>query len=135
MSASDFGTVSMRRWLHACTYEFLTTVTKVVVHRVCKDVILSSSVLYGDIRCGKVNEGCFSVTNVCSAVIPLLLTVKKTVPNQWPSACSVNNSDKMLRSGDGSAADKNFPHETTTFSVNGALRTLGDHACKNFLSM
>ena len=35
------------------------------------------------------------VTTVCSTVIPLLLTVKKTMSNQSPSACSVNNSDEM----------------------------------------
>ena len=27
-------------------------------------------------------------------VILLLLTVKKTVSSQWPSACSVNNADE-----------------------------------------
>ena len=32
ISTSDFGTLSMRRQLHTCTYEFLSRVTEDVVH-------------------------------------------------------------------------------------------------------
>ena len=39
LSASDFGTTSMRRRFCACTYEFLSTVTEGVVHGVHKVVI------------------------------------------------------------------------------------------------
>ena len=42
ISASEFGTMSMRRQFRACTYEFLTTATKGVVHGVHKVVIQSS---------------------------------------------------------------------------------------------
>ena len=38
ISASKFGTVSIRRRFHAYAYEFLTTVTEGVVHVVCKVV-------------------------------------------------------------------------------------------------
>ena len=34
ISASDFGTMSMRSRFHKCAYEFLTIVTKCVVHGV-----------------------------------------------------------------------------------------------------
>ena len=42
ISTSDFGTVGMVRQFRACAYEFLTTVTKGVVHGVNKVVIRSS---------------------------------------------------------------------------------------------
>ena len=42
ISASEFGTVSMRRSFRACAYEFLNTVTEGVVHSVHKVVIRSS---------------------------------------------------------------------------------------------
>ena len=48
--------------------------------------------------------------NVCSTVILLLLAVKK-LSNQWPSGCSINNSDKMGQPGGGggvSTIEKNF---------------------------
>ena len=53
----------------------------------------------------EVNGGCFSVTNGCSTVTLLLLMVKN---RQWLFACSLNNSDKMERRGDGFTAQKNF---------------------------
>ena len=54
ISASDFGTVSMRRRFRPCAYEFLTMVTKGVVHCVHKVVIQSS---FGLIRRHKVSYG------------------------------------------------------------------------------
>ena len=42
ISAFDFRIMAMYRWFCACTYEFLTMVTKGVVHRVHKVVIRSS---------------------------------------------------------------------------------------------
>ena len=46
-SASDFRAVSMRRRFHACAYEFLTTVSKSVVHDVHNVVIqLYSGVIW-----------------------------------------------------------------------------------------
>ena len=54
ISASDFGTISMRRQFLARTYEFLTMVTEGVVHSVCKVVIRSS---FGVIQRHKVSEG------------------------------------------------------------------------------
>ena len=40
----------------------------------------------------------------------------KTVSNQWPSACSVDNSDEMGWPGGGSAAGKNFSPWDRPFS-------------------
>ena len=57
------------------------------------------------------------MTKACSTLIRLLLTVKKTVSNQWLSACSVNNLDKMGRPEGGPTAEKNM----TACSVKGAL--------------
>ena len=54
ISASDFGTVSMRRRFCACMYKFLTTVTEGVVHGVYKVVIQLS---FGAIRQHKVRLG------------------------------------------------------------------------------
>ena len=45
------------------------------------------------------------MTNVCNTVILMLLMVK-TMSNQWPSSCSVNNWDKMGQPGGGSTAEK-----------------------------
>ena len=46
VSASDFGTMSMRRRFRACTYEFLSTVAEGMVNGVYKVVIrLSFSVI------------------------------------------------------------------------------------------
>ena len=45
------------------------------------------------------------LTTICSTVILLLLMVKKSMSNQWPSDCSVNNSDEMGRCVGGSAAE------------------------------
>ena len=41
MSASEFGTVGMRRRMRACADEFLATVTEGVVHNVYKAVTRS----------------------------------------------------------------------------------------------
>ena len=59
------------------------------------------------------------MTNVCSTVILLLLMVKKTMSNQLPSACSVNNLDRSGRPGGGFAYEKNLGRNTC--SLNGAL--------------
>ena len=48
ISASEFGTVDMRRQFPTCAYEFLTTVTEDVVYDVHKVVIWPSfSVIRG----------------------------------------------------------------------------------------
>ena len=49
-SASEFGTVGMRRRLRACAYEFITTVTKSVVHAVDKVVFWCNAATQCELR-------------------------------------------------------------------------------------
>ena len=96
ISASEFGTMGMHRQFHTCACEFLTIVTKGVVRGVYKVVIRSSfsvtrlhkvsggigrfAMSHSFRRRVDVNAGCFSVTNICSTIALLLLTVKKSSP-------------------------------------------------------
>ena len=41
-------------------------------------------------------------------LLSYLLMAKKTMSNQWPSACIVDNLDEMGRPGGSSVAEKNF---------------------------
>ena len=65
ISASGFGSMGICRRFRACAYEFLTTVTKGVVHGVHKVMIWSSfcviqrhKVTYGIGRFATVLQGC-----------------------------------------------------------------------------
>ena len=59
------------------------------------------------------------MTIACSTVIRLLLTVKALMSNQWPPACSVNNSDELgdLEGGGGGGGTFLSPIKTCNRSM------------------